>query len=128
MSMVHYAGGLQAPSWVVSDGTLRLLALTSLAYIPGFTGIYLIEEPEHGIHPAAVETVYQSLSSVYSGQVLVASHSPVLLSSARPEHLLCFARDDSGATDIVRGDEHPALAQWRREVSLGAFLASGVLG
>lgn len=126
--VIHYHGGLQAPSWVVSDGTLRLLALTSLAYIPDSTGVYLIEEPENGIHPTAVETIYQSLSSVYSGQVLVASHSPVLLSCARPEHLLCFARDEDGATDIVRGDEHPALAAWRREVPLGAFLASGVLG
>jgi len=126
--VVHYSGGLTVPSWVVSDGTLRLLALTILAYIPSFRGIYLIEEPENGIHPTAVETVYQSLSSVYSGQVLVASHSPVLLNIARPDQILCFARDQDGATDIVRGSEHPALREWRGEVPLGSFFASGILG
>ncbi len=126
--VVRYSDGLEAPSWVVSDGTLRLLALTILAYIPDFTGIYLIEEPENGIHPTAVETVYQSLSSLYSGQVLVASHSPVLLSIARPDQLLCFARDSEGATDIVGGDAHPALQEWRGEIPLGSFFASGILG
>lgn len=126
--VIRYSNGLETPSWVVSDGTLRLLALTILAYIPEFRGIYLIEEPENGIHPTAVETVYQSLSSVYSGQVLVASHSPVLLNIAKAEQLLCFAKNASGATDIVRGDEHPALQDWRGEVPLGAFFASGILG
>jgi len=116
--ILRYSGG----------GTLRLLALTILAYVPEFNGIYLIEEPENGIHPTAVETVYQSLSSVYSGQVLVASHSPVLLGVARPEQLLCFARTADGAVDIVRGDEHPALRDWKGETSLGALFASGILG
>ncbi|MGA2326458.1 MAG: ATP-binding protein [Bryobacteraceae bacterium] len=126
--VIRYAGGLETPSWVVSDGTLRLLALTILAYLPEFRGIYLIEEPENGIHPTAVETVYQSLSSVYEGQVLVASHSPVLLGVAKAEQLLCFAKAADGGTDVVQGDQHPALRDWRGEVSLGALLASGILG
>jgi predicted ATPase len=126
--MLHYANGLQAPSWLVSDGTLRLLALTVLAYIPDLEGIYLIEEPENGIHPRAVETVLQSLSSVYGAQVLLATHSPVILSLARPEQVLCFARDSAGATDIVLGSDHPRLRAWRGETDLGTLFASGVLG
>lgn len=78
-----YQGGLEVPSWVASDGTLRLLALTILAYLPDLRGVYLIEEPENGIHPSAVETVYQSLSSVYDAQILLATHSPVILSLER---------------------------------------------
>lgn len=126
--VVEYQNGLTAPSWVVSDGTLRLLALTLLAYIPGVDGIYLIEEPENGIHPRAVETVHQSLASVYSAQVLCASHSPVVLKLAKPAELLCFAKDESGATDIVRGDEHPRLKNWKGSLDLGTLFAAGVLG
>ena len=126
--VVEYENGLQAPSWVVSDGTLRMLALTLLAYIPDVDGIYLIEEPENGIHPRAVETVFQSLSSVYGAQVLCASHSPVVLGLAKPADLLCFAKDDSGATDIVRGDEHPRLKNWNGALDLGTLFAAGVLG
>ena len=126
--VLDYDTGLHAPSWLVSDGTLRMLALTILAYIPNLEGIYLIEEPENGIHPRAVETVLQSLSSAYDAQVLLATHSPVILSLAKPKEVLCFGRNDEGATDIVRGSDHPYLREWRGETDLGTLFASGVLG
>jgi len=126
--VVVYRSGLRAPSWTVSDGTLRLLALTLLAYLGTPDSVYLVEEPENGIHPQAVETVFQSLSSSPDAQMLCATHSPVLLALARPEQVLCFARNADGATDIVRGDEHPNLRAWRGEVDLGTLFATGMLG
>ena len=124
---VEYAGGLKVPSWLVSDGTLRLLALTLLAYVPGLKGVYLIEEPENGIHPKAVETVFEALSQVNMAQVLCATHSPVLVSIAEARRLLCFTRDTENGTRIVRGSEHPRLREWKGEVDLGTYFASGVL-
>lgn len=126
--MLEYAGGLSVPSWMASDGTLRLMALTILAYLPKFSGIYLIEEPENGIHPRAVDTLFQSLSSVYDAQILVATHSPVVLSLVEPANVLCFAKTAQGAVDIVKGDEHPALRDWKGEANLGVLFAGGVLG
>ena len=123
----EYADGLKVRSWLVSDGTLRLTALTLPAYLGDLEGIYLIEEPENGIHPKAVSTVFDSLSSVYGAQVLLATHSPVVLNLANLEQVLCFAKDGAGATDIVVGTEHPALRQWQGDVDLGTLLASGVL-
>ncbi len=125
---IHYNKGFRVPSWMASDGTLRLLALTIPAYLSDFEGIYLIEEPENGIHPKAVETMYQSLESVYGAQILLATHSPVVLSIAEAESLLCFAKASDGATDIVKGDEHPRLREWKGETNLGVLFASGVLG
>jgi predicted ATPase len=126
--VIRYRGGLEVPSWMVSDGTLRMLALTVPAYLPDLEGIYLIEEPENGIHPRAIETVYQSLSSVYGAQVLLATHSPIILNLVEAEQVLCFAKTPEGATTIVRGSEHPALADWKREPNLGLLFAAGVLG
>ena len=123
-----YRGGLEVPSWMASDGSLRLLALTLPAYMPGFSGVYLIEEPENGIHPRAVETMFQSLSSVYDAQILLASHSPVILSMVDVDKVLCFAKTQEGATDIVHGSKHPALKEWQGETSLGVLFAGGVLG
>jgi predicted ATPase len=123
-----YQGGLHVPSWTASDGTLRLLALTLPAYLSDFKGVYLIEEPENGIHPRAVETVVQSLSSVYEGQILMATHSPVILSVVEPSDVLCFAKTAEGATDVVVGSEHPRLRDWRNEENLGVLFAGGVLG
>ena len=125
--MLRYQNGIEVPSRVVSDGTLCLLALTILAYMPEPNQAYLIEEPENAVHPTAIETIYQSLSSLYDGQVLMASHSPILLSLAKPEELLCFARTPEG-TEIVPGDEHPALKEWKGEVNISDLFAAGVLG
>jgi predicted ATPase len=125
---IVYRTGLKAPSWTVSDGTLRLLALTLVGYLEGSGRIYLIEEPENGIHPQAVETVFQSLSSTYGDQILCATHSPVLLAMAEPEQVLCFARTPEGATDVVRGTEHPNLKDWKRSTDLGTLFATGILG
>lgn len=126
--VICYSGALEVPSWMASDGTLRLLALTLPAYLPDFTGVYLIEEPENGIHPRAVETLFQSLSSAYNAQILMATHSPVILSIVNPEDVLCFAKTKEGATDIVLGSKHPALKEWRGETNLGVLFAAGVLG
>jgi predicted ATPase len=125
--VICYRDGLKVPSWTVSDGTLRLLALTLPAYLPDVRGTYLIEEPENGIHPQAIDTMYHSLSSVYNAQILMATHSPVILSIAEPDKVLCFAKIE-GATDIVLGSKHPILREWKREVDLGTLFASGVLG
>ena len=124
---ICYRGGLEVPSWMASDGTLRLLALTLPAYLGDFEGIYLIEEPENGIHPRAVESLFQSLSSVYDARFFMATHSPVILSVADPKTVLCFAKSDDEATAIIRGDRHPALHDWQGETNLGVLFAAGVL-
>lgn len=126
--VIEYANGARVPSWLASDGTLRLLALTIPAYLPEVEGTFLIEEPENGIHPRGIETVLQSLSSIRRGQVLLATHSPIALNMLRPEEILCFAKDPEGATDIVLGTAHPALREWKAGApDLGILFASGVL-
>jgi predicted ATPase len=125
--LVTYANGLRAPSWLLSDGTLRLLALTALAYAPQPPSLLLIEEPENGIHPRGVEAVLQSLSSVYDSQVFCATHSPLVLSLVKPKDLLCFSKSAEGAISITRGDKHPMLQEWRSSVHLGDLFAAGVL-
>jgi predicted ATPase len=126
--VVKYVTGAEVPSWLVSDGTLRLLALTIPAYLNDLDGVFLVEEPENGIHPRAIETVIQSLSSIYNGQVLVATHSPVALNMLEAHEVLCFAKDPSGATDVVAGNAHPALKEWKRgQPDLGVLFAAGIL-
>ena len=124
----EYRNGAKVPSWLVSDGTLRLMALTLLAYMPSKSQTILVEEPENGVHPSAVETLFQSLSSIYDSQVLLATHSPVILSIAEQKHVLCFRKAEDGSTSVVEGNKHPALRDWRGEVNLGVLYASGVLG
>jgi predicted ATP-dependent endonuclease of OLD family len=98
-----------------------------LAYMPQSWGLYMIEEPENGIHPGALQDVFDSLSSVYDAQVLLATHSPEFVAIADIKQLLCFGRTDEGVVDIIPGPSHPRLAKWRKEIDLGTFFASGIL-
>ena len=120
--------GLELPPWLVSDGTMRVLAMTLLPYTENLYESYLIEEPEHGIHPYAIETVFQSLCSVYDSQVLLTTHSPLVARLAKPSQLLCFSTDQEGATQIVPASDHPLLKDWLDSVDFGTLLASGILG
>lgn len=126
--VLAYGAGIEVPSWSVSEGTLRLLALTLIAYLPDSGAIYLIEEPENGIHPLAIEAVYQSLSSAYDSHVFVTTHSPTLLGCASPQEVLCFARDPEGATDVVSGVDHPRLGEWHRDADMDLLFAPDILG
>lgn len=121
--------GFQVPSWLLSDGTLRFLALTLLAYVET-SGVYCIEEPENGIHPKAIESLYDSLSSVYKGQVFLATHSPLIVAKAKLSELLCFTRNKQGASSIIFGDLHPNLIEWKQNwqnASLHDLYINGVL-
>lgn len=123
---VTYSSGLRVPSWGLSQGTLRFLALSLIPYLPE-TKLLLIEEPEIGLHPGIVAHLADGLSSAYASQILVTSHSPVLLSAVPLKSVLCFAQNSDGSTDIVRGTDHPRLANWMNETPLGDMFAAGVL-
>ena len=119
--------GVEVPSWGISEGTLRLFALTVVSHLRAFPLAYLVEEPENGIHPMAIEYVYQALLAVRDAQVFIASHSPTLLRCIEIDQVLCFGHDSSRGTVIVRGDEHPRLRDWRDSIDDTVFWAADTL-
>jgi predicted ATPase len=90
-------------SQVLSDGTLRLLALTTLKYDPQFRGVLCLEEPENGIDPLHLPNMAHLLRSMATDfddpdqaerplrQLLVTTHSPVLISLPEIMDALIFA-------------------------------------
>ena len=75
-------------SRVLSEGTLRILALCILEQDSKHTGLLCFEEPENGIHPSRIQAMaklLKDLSTDFSAddvplhQVIVNTHSPVLV-------------------------------------------------
>jgi len=65
-------------SRIVSEGTLRVLALCSIAVNPWAKGLIAFEEPENGVHPRRLELIAQLLLSLAmqpGRQVIVTTHS-----------------------------------------------------
>src|ERR1039458_1089835 len=64
----------------MSDGTLRALGALVALFQSGDAPLVGIEEPEAGLHPAAVTVLLEALVEASAArQVLAASHSPGLL-------------------------------------------------
>lgn len=127
--VLQNAEGYEVKQWGISEGSLRYLALTLLTYLPEEgVPVWLIEEPENGIHPQALGSVLQSLKTLYQSQVLLATHSAPLLEHndhIRPEDLLCFKLCD-GETIVTPGDE--LLRSFDRslaDMTLGDLMAWG---
>lgn len=123
---VQYEAGFEVTSSGLSEGTLRILALTLIAYIDDAPRLLVVEEPENSIHPQAIDTVVQSLRSLYDRQVWVSTHSPVVLASTRLSELLITRLARSGAASVVPGEKHPRLATWKGAIDLGSLFATGV--
>ncbi len=75
-------------SEVLSEGTLRLLALCILQYDEKFTGLICFEEPENGVHPYRIKPTTELLKNLtvdFSDktsslrQVIINTHSPIVL-------------------------------------------------
>lgn len=123
---VTYEGGFAVTSSGLSEGTLRIMALTLVAYLPQTPTLLVVEEPENSIHPQAIETIMQSLRSLYERQVWVSTHSPVVLADGQISELVITRLERSGAATVLRGSEHPRLAQWKGAIDLGTLFATGV--
>ena len=126
--VLKFAGGLDCPSWLLSDGTLRMLALTLPAFLPGQSSLYMVEEPENGVHPHAIEIILKALAAIPRAQVFIATHSPLVIQEVGAKPLLCFTRENATGVRIVHGPNHPALKSWDGSPDLSSIFSSRVLG
>lgn len=107
------------PADQVSDGALYVTAFLALAY--GETpGILLIDEPETGLHPSNLRFIIDVLSKMSRGevgqvprQVILTTHSPLLLNYVEPSEIRIFQRKQGGPTQVKRMDQVPNIANYK---------------
>lgn len=73
-------------SRVISEGTLRVLGLCSIAGNPWSSSVIAFEEPENGVHPRRIEVIANLLASMVEArkakaQVIVTTHSPTFIAA-----------------------------------------------
>jgi len=76
---------------LTSDGSLRFFALVTLLNLPSqmLGGVVLLDEPELGLHPAAVNLIGSMVKSVAEErQVIVATQSPLFVDSFDLDQIL----------------------------------------
>jgi predicted ATPase len=89
----------KVPGWMLSTGTLRLLALLALLRHPKPPPLIVVEEIENGLDPRSIHLIVEEIrNAVLDGttQVVLTTHSPYLLDLLTLDHLVLVERDGKG--------------------------------
>ncbi|MDZ8082098.1 MAG: AAA family ATPase [Nostoc sp. DcaGUA01] len=95
------------PASDISDGTLRILAFLTALYQENTPSIICFEEIENGVHPWLLHKMIELLKIISAEgitgkpvQVLITTHSPVLLNYVEPHQVRAVELDQEGKTQV----------------------------
>jgi predicted ATPase len=113
----------------ISDGTLRFLLLLSILYNPEKSGIICLDEPEIGLHPDMINTVAQAIkhAAAEGNQLIIATHSPLLLNAFDLEDILIFEKNKNNET-IINSKSEEDFEEWEGDFLVGQLWLTGKLG
>jgi predicted ATPase len=113
------------PAKQASAGALLFTAFLTLIYGQP-AGVLLIEEPENGLHPNRLQFVIDHLRKISTGeiggqkrQVIITTHSPLLLNHAKPEEVRVFVRDREQGTKVAPMAQIPDINRLMKEFAVG---------
>ena len=109
-----------------SDGTLRFICLAAALLQPLPPATIVIDEPELGLHPFALNVIASLIGQVSaSHQIIVSTQSASLLDNFDPADVVIVDRVD-GASRFQRVDAD-SLQEWLAEYSLGQLWQKNVI-
>ncbi len=119
------------PGWLLSTGTLRVLALLALFRHPEPPSVIIIEEIENGLDPRTMHLIVEEIRNlVESGrsQVIVTTHSPYLLDLLPLWSIVLVERDEKKGPVFSRPHDNPALEKWSEQFGAGQLYTMQRLG
>lgn len=113
----------------ISDGTLRFLLFLSILYNPERGSLLCIDEPETGLHPDMINTIVKAIkfASGDKSQIIMATHSPLLLNSFDLDDILIFEKDEKNQT-IVETKTEEDFEEWDDNYLVGQLWLRGQIG
>jgi predicted ATPase len=119
---------------LLSDGTLRVLAIAAAMLSATEGSLIVIEEIDNGVHPSRVKSLITSIQEIAKRrnlQVLISTHNPALMDAipdaALGDVVFCYRDPLVGDSRLVRLgdlDEFPGLIS---QGSLGQLVTKGVV-
>ena len=113
----------------LSDGTIRFICLATLLLQPVQMqpSTILIDEPELGLHPAAISVLAAHLDRASEErQVIVSTQSVDLLSEMKPDHVVVVELCDGAS--VFRRPDWDQLSEWLEDHSLGELWLMNTFG
>lgn len=114
-----------------SDGSIRYIALATLLLQPEETmpRVIIIDEPELGLHPYAINQLAEMIKDAsMHAQVLVATQSPALVDNFSLNDVLIVERDDAEQCTSIKKLNEDDFKEWLEEYSNSELWNKNILG
>lgn len=121
-------GDFEVPGWLLSTGTLRIVALLACLRHPEPPPVLVVEEIENGLDPRTLHLVVEEIRAAIAAgttQVIATTHSPYLLDLLDLSHLVVVERAD-GQPRFTRPNESELMA-WSKSFAPGRLYTMGRL-
>ena len=119
---------------LLSDGTLRVLAIAAAMLSAPEGSLVVIEEIDNGVHPSRARHLLERIQSVAERRhlrVLLSTHNPAMLDalpdSAVPDVVFCYRDPQEGDSRLVRLGDLPDAPELLVQDTLGHLLTSGAV-
>lgn len=111
----------------LSDGTLRFICLTTLLLQPSLPSIILLDEPELGLHPFALNILASMLRKVsHQTQIICSTQSTLLADNFDMDDIIVVDRKNNEST-FTRLDKEK-YSDWLDDYSLGELWQKNLIG
>ncbi|MBK7377958.1 MAG: AAA family ATPase [Ignavibacteriales bacterium] len=112
----------------LSDGSLRMICLITLLLQPALPDTIIIDEPELGLHPAAIELLTSLIKSIAANdkQIICSTQSVTFLNHFEPEDIIIV--DRSNGESLFKRLDKNNLTEWLNEYAIGELWEKNVLG
>lgn len=111
----------------LSDGTLRFIALATLLLQPEAPAVIIIDEPELGLHPFAINKLAGLIKKASAcTQVIISTQSVNLVDNFAPEDVITVDRSDSQS--VFKRQNSEELKEWLNDYSISDLWNKNVIG
>lgn len=136
VQLVESFGGVhrEYEAALLSDGTLRVLAIAAAMLSAPVGSMVVIEEIDNGVHPSRARHLLECIQAVAERRqlrVLLSTHNPAMLDAlpdnAVPDVVFCYRDPMQGDSRLVRLGNLPDAPELLVQDTLGHLMTTGAL-
>jgi len=123
---VKFLGGHEVPAARLSSGQLRLMGLTVLARTKRPETLFVVDGPEAGLDPRAIQAIAGGLGTSGGPQMVLTSQSAAWIGATPLERVQCFLRE-AGAVRVIPALHLEILQEWDQAPKTALLFGAGLL-
>jgi predicted ATPase len=112
----------EIPGWLISTGTIRILALLAVLRNPDPPPLIVIEEIENGLDPRTIHMILEEIRTAVQGgqsQIILTTHSPYFLDLLPLQTLVLVERENGGDPTFWRPSHSKEVQSWAKRFAPG---------